>query len=58
MKIIRLLADYLYFGSGKEMETSNSMVRVMHRINRISLLVFLLCLVVMITRMVGRAVTG
>lgn len=57
MKIARLLAGYLYFGREKETETGNSMVGLMHRINRICLFLYLLCLLVIITRAVGRAVT-
>lgn len=57
MKIAKLMAAYLHPGRGKETETGNRMVDLMHRINRISLYLYLLCLLVIITRAVGRAVT-
>jgi hypothetical protein len=52
MKPFKLLADYLYLSKKHETETDNNMVKAMHRINRISLLVFLLCLVMMVSKIV------
>jgi len=56
MKAFKLIADYLYLSKRNETETDNKMTKAMHRINRISLLLFLLCLMMMISKMITQAV--
>jgi len=50
MKPFKLIADYLCLSKRKETETDNRMIKTMHLINRISLLLFLLCLMIMISK--------
>ena len=49
MKVFKLLAHYLYLGKRPVSENENSMLRAMHRINRISLLMFILCLMIIVS---------
>ncbi len=56
MKIFNLIADYLFLSKKNETETDNSTIKAMHRINRISLLLFLLGLVMMVSKMITQAV--
>jgi hypothetical protein len=56
MKALKLIADYLYLSKRNETKTDNKMIKAMHRINRISLLLFLLCLMMMISKIITQAV--
>ena len=56
MKAFKLIANYLYLSKRNETETDNKMIKAMHRINRISLLLFLLCLMMMVSKMITQAV--
>lgn len=56
MKAIKLIAEYLYLRKGNETESDSKIVQSMHRINRISLLLFLLCMMMMISKMIAQAV--
>lgn len=56
MKAFKLIANYLYLSKRNETETDNKMVKAMHRINRISLLLFLLCLMMLVSKMITQAV--
>ena len=56
MKAFKLIADYLYFSKRNETETDNKMIKAMHRINRISLFLFLLCLMMMLSKLITQAV--
>lgn len=55
MKVFKLIAAYLYLSKKNETETDNKMINAMHHINRISLLLFLLCLMMMISKMITQA---
>ena len=56
MKPFKLIAGYLYLSKKQETEANNKMIRAMHRINRVSLLLFLLCLMMMISKLLMQAV--
>jgi len=56
MKVYKLLADYLFLSKKIETESDNRTIRVMHRINRISLLLFLFSLMVMVSKMITQVV--
>ncbi|WP_370443893.1 DUF6728 family protein [Terrimonas sp.] len=56
MKAFKLLADYLYLSKKRETETDNNMIKAMHLINRISLLLFLLCLMMMLSKLITQTV--
>jgi hypothetical protein len=56
MKAFKLIANYLYLSKKGETESENKMIRVMHRINRISLLLFLLGLMMMISKIITQAI--
>lgn len=56
MKAFKLIANYLYLSKRNETETDNKMIKAMHRINRISLLLFLLCLMMLVSKMITQAV--
>lgn len=50
MKAFKLIADYLYLSKKTETGSDNRIIRTMHRINRISLWLFILCLLIMISK--------
>lgn len=50
MGILRQLAEYLYIKKKDPSERTNSYTRLMHGMNRISILVFLICLIIMLIR--------
>jgi hypothetical protein len=56
MKAFKLIGEYLYLRKKTETDSDNKMIRVMHRINRISLLLFLLCLMILISKFITQAV--
>lgn len=56
MKAFKLIANYLYLSKRNETETDNNMIKAMHRINRISLLLFLLCLMMMLSKLITQTV--
>ncbi len=56
MKAFKLIADFLYLSKKNETETDNKMIKAMHSINRISLLLFLLCLMMMISKIITQAI--
>lgn len=56
MKAFKLIADYLYLSKKTETGSDNRIIRIMHRINRISLWLFLLCLMIMISKAISQAV--
>lgn len=58
MKAFKLIADYLYLSKKEETESENKMIRVMHRINRISLLLFLLGLMMMFSKIITQVILG
>ena len=52
MKVFNLIADYLYLSKKNESETDNKSIKIMHRINRAALLLFLLAITMMLAKMV------
>lgn len=56
MKVLKLLAEYLFLSKKIETETGSKMIKLMHRINRFSLLLFLFCLVMLISKLITQSV--
>lgn len=53
MSVFKQIAEYLYLRKKDPARPKSSWVRYMHGINRISIFLFLICLIVVIIRLAG-----
>lgn len=53
MGVIRQLAEYLYLRKPDPKRPKSQWVKYMHGINRISLLIFLLCLIILLIKLIS-----
>lgn len=56
MKVFKLMGEYLYLSKKAYTQSDNRSIRSMHLINRISLLLFLLSVMMLISKLISQAV--